>query len=370
MLFASCQKKEMPAAVNGNPVFLFDGTIGNDTLHYQAGANHLFLYTGFYKETSSGLLFLKSYFAPDNCTNCEPYLSIEIADHDSSSGMHLASTIQDLLHGGGAFYSYSYDSIMSSINTETFTFIPTIPPPGATYTWNFGDGTSSTVASPTHTFSGGGVRHVSLSILSGGSIDTLSNDIQTDFQSSCRVQFNVVPDSSLPGLTWVIANSSIFQYAWDFGDGHTGVGVTDSNIYSASGKYTISLTATAPSCTAIYRKHVFVNTSSSADASFSYTTAVNSVVTYTQRINTSACMIRYRKDGKEYASVKPDPSIDQSGKTVLQISGFEAYTPDANGNPTMKLRGSVDTYLYNQANGADSIRIQSKSLIFAVAYPK
>ena len=94
------------------------------------------------------------------------------------------------------------------------------------------------------------------------------------------------------------------------------------------------------------------------------------MVTYTQRINKSACIVRYRKDGKEYASVKPDLSIDQSGKPVLQISEFEAYTPDANGNPTMKLKESVDTYLYNQANGADSIRIQSKSLIFAVAYPK
>ena len=40
------------------------------------------------------------------------------------------------------------------------------------------------------------------------------------------------------------ADGTIADYAWDFGDGATGSGVTDSHTYAASGSYEVKLTVT------------------------------------------------------------------------------------------------------------------------------
>jgi len=39
-------------------------------------------------------------------------------------------------------------------------------------------------------------------------------------------------------------NGTPLTYSWDFGDGHTAVGLTSSHVYAASGGYTVTLTAT------------------------------------------------------------------------------------------------------------------------------
>ncbi|HNF72172.1 MAG TPA: hypothetical protein PLP34_07160, partial [Chitinophagaceae bacterium] len=98
VVLLSCSRKELPVPIDGDTVFHFRGTIGTDSIDYTAGINHLFLYTGFYKDTQN-LMSLLSYFAPDNCTQCEPYLSIEIKDTGSTASSNaLAGTIYDVLH--------------------------------------------------------------------------------------------------------------------------------------------------------------------------------------------------------------------------------------------------------------------------------
>ncbi|GBL34747.1 hypothetical protein EMGBS15_03420 [Filimonas sp.] len=85
----SCKKKEPPLPVNGSPVFKFIGTIGGDSVNYQAGVDRMYMYTGFYKDPQS-LMTIKSYFAKDDCSNCEPYLSFEVKDFDVTNTDGLA----------------------------------------------------------------------------------------------------------------------------------------------------------------------------------------------------------------------------------------------------------------------------------------
>ncbi|HNB82027.1 MAG TPA: PKD domain-containing protein [Chitinophagaceae bacterium] len=252
---------------------------------------------------------------------------------------------------------------------ESFTFYPQINTSGALYQWNFGDGTTSTLASPTHTFSGGGVRNVRLTLQYGGSTDSIVNPILTDYNSVCRTQFNVMIDTMSANAVVVTALSSALNHSWDFGDGQTGTGITDTNIYSASGAYTITLNSGSPSCSTSFKRHIGFGFLPVSNASYTYTTALNSLSTYSPRINNSACIITWKNKGATYRSYKNDSKLNQQGNVVLTIDSFEAYTPDSKGNPTLKIKGRVNTWLYNEANKNDSVKIVSNDLIFALAYP-
>lgn len=88
------------------------------------------------------------------------------------------------------------------------------------YNWQFGDGASSSAASPTHTYGSPGTYSERLVVNSGGVTASCSNTIRVfgDLAVECRakvafdrtIQFNAIPSFCL---------SSGCNYAWDFGDG-------------------------------------------------------------------------------------------------------------------------------------------------------
>ena len=368
--FFSCKKKEPPLPITGTPVFKFIGSIGNDSVNYQAGVNNMYMYTGFFKDIQN-LLTVKSYFGKDNCSNCEPYLSFEIKDFDVSNTNGLAGTIADLLQGGGTFNSYSLDSILTSTTVEIFHFIPQTNSVSSTYKWNFGDGGTSTMASPTYIFSAGGLNNVQLIRQGGGTIDSLVNTISTDFHSTCRAQFSAYADSSMPGYVYVNGFTPGFNpYAWNYGDGQTGLGMLDTNVYATAGKYIITLTATnSPACTSVFKQKVNTSFFPVMLANYTYTTNDDTINMLVPRINKSAFIITWKKNGKEYKSFKNTHGINQSGNPVFTFTGILPYNNNEHGNKTVLVTGTVDTYLYNQANWQDSIKIKSEQIVLAAAYP-
>jgi PKD repeat protein len=370
LVFFSCKKKELPLPIDGNPIFKFIGTIGADSVNYQAGINRMFMYTGFYKDPQN-LMTVKSYFGKDSCTNCEPYLSFEVKDFDVTNTNGLAGTIADLLKGGGTFNSFSLDSIFSVTNIETFTFIPQVTNANATYKWDFGDGGTSTQMSPNYIFASGGMKNVQLILQVNGSVpDTMVNQINSDVSSSCRAQFNMIQDSMVNKVV-VNAYPAGFTYMWDFGDGHTGQGQTDSNMYlPPATKYTITLTATAPSCTtSVFKQKVNFTSALLYPANFNYQTNVSTITASVPRVNKSAFIITWKKNGVTYKSYKNEPALNQSGNPVFTFTGITPYIKNAAGNSTVMVTGTVDTYLYNQADWHDSIKISSKNVVLAAAYP-
>jgi hypothetical protein len=133
-----------------------------------------------------------------------------------------------------------------------------IPPPGVTivrYTWNFGDGSSTTTGLPTatHTFRSPGSFVVSATAEDTiGRTGSASSNItvagpplpEADFVFSPTnpapgdvVHFNASTSTPSPGRT-------IVGYAWDFGNGQTGSGVAPSTIFPDLRSYTVTLTVT------------------------------------------------------------------------------------------------------------------------------
>ncbi len=89
-----------------------------------------------------------------------------------------------------------------------------------TYIWNFGDGTNSSLASPTKTYSSPGNYTITLIANNGSCIDSTSETIS--FQVKPTSSFSVNTSSQcLKNNTFTFTNNSTgaIGYLWDFGDG-------------------------------------------------------------------------------------------------------------------------------------------------------
>jgi hypothetical protein len=368
-LLLGCSKKEIPSPSNGAPVFYFDGHIDGESTTLQAGVNGLYMYSDYYRDDQN-LMSLKSYLAPQNCDTCEPYLSFELKDVDVSSGNTMVASLDQLL-GTNALHSFSMDSVVHSTVVETFQFIPHTSL--GTFHWDFGDGTTSSLPIPAHVFTGGGMRNVSLIHEYQGQTDTLSNWIDVTTESICRPQFEMTPDTITYMVSVYVSSIAAFpSYIWSFGDGTTGTGPTNTHLYQGNGIYPITLTGSGGSCgtaKAFTKKVAFGMGPSTFLANYSYSTSVSTLTAVMPRINASACIITYRKNGVEYKSYKNIKGVNQSSNVVFTLNGFTPYLPNEKGYKTAKINGSLDTYLYNQQNVNDSIRVVSNQVTLAVAYP-
>jgi PKD repeat protein len=121
-----------------------------------------------------------------------------------------------------------------------------------TYAWSFGDGSTGSGATPTHTYATAQTYSATLSVtdtygLTGSATATVTigNPIQPPTANAggpytgtagTAITFNGSGSTDPQGQT--------LTYAWDFGDGTTGTGVRPTHTYAAAGTYTVRLTVT------------------------------------------------------------------------------------------------------------------------------
>jgi len=124
---------------------------------------------------------------------------------------------------------------------------------GATaWSWDFGDGVTSTVQNPTHTYLEGGLYTVALTIIRAGRTDTLTQVDLLDVQvgaTAPTASFTGAPASGPAPLTVVFADTStgdVSGWTWDFGDGESSIQQNPTHTYIDPGTYTVALTAEGP----------------------------------------------------------------------------------------------------------------------------
>ena len=114
--------------------------------------------------------------------------------------------------------------------------------------WDFGDGTGSTVQSPTHVYADTGIYTVTLLVRN----NTTGCDYTRQYTINVvieKARFTAV-DSVICKNTAVVFNSqpnnpaNIASYNWDFGDGTTGTGANASHSYALAGQYSVKLVIT------------------------------------------------------------------------------------------------------------------------------
>lgn len=119
------------------------------------------------------------------------------------------------------------------------------------WTWDFGDGASSSAQNPTHTFDALGSYTVSLTAHNRHGSDTATRvDYVLVDVIPPVADFDATPTGGLSPLTVQFSDLSTgglpTTWLWDFGDGATSTQPSPSHVYTASGFYTVSLTVTNP----------------------------------------------------------------------------------------------------------------------------
>lgn len=127
--------------------------------------------------------------------------------------------------------------------------------PGLTvvgYHWDFGDGSTSDEATPTHFYTTAGVYNVTLTVLvinADGECcaRTITKQVQVEACDPCDLgKVNISYTTDECQLTYqftaLAPNSPGFVYHWDFGDGTTGTGHDVTHTYGSPGPYVVTLT--------------------------------------------------------------------------------------------------------------------------------
>lgn len=127
-----------------------------------------------------------------------------------------------------------------------------LTPGGATWLWDFGDGTTSTLQNPQHQYTDTGQHTVTLTVTTAaGCQSTITKPslikIQETTVELTGARGGCVPFSYIPQAT-INTLDSIASYLWDFGDGTTSTQKDPPpHLYNATGKYDLSLTVTTES---------------------------------------------------------------------------------------------------------------------------
>lgn len=144
-----------------------------------------------------------------------------------------------------ANFSHAPDTICEG---ESVTFTDLSTNGAVSWAWDFGDGGTSSAQNPSYAYNTAGDYDVTLivqnangcpdtmTVLNAVHVDPLPDpQFMGDTLTSCEVPFTVnFTDTSQGAISWL----------WDFGDGNTSTAQNPTNIYTAPGTYTVSLTIT------------------------------------------------------------------------------------------------------------------------------
>jgi PKD repeat protein len=120
---------------------------------------------------------------------------------------------------------------------------------GTTYSWDFGDGTTSSMESPSHTYTDEGMFTVVLSATN--TCGTTTSSLTLEINALPTAGFNSNSTTGCGPLTVEFNNASssnVTDWSWTF-DGGTPATSTEENptvTYATSGSYPVSLTVTSP----------------------------------------------------------------------------------------------------------------------------
>ncbi len=150
------------------------------------------------------------------------------------------------------------ESTCGTPNTQNFTCSRTDL---SSYLWHFGDGTTSTEASPTHTFTGVGAYTTYLTYTDPNGCSGSTNDLQFYVSKPLVIDFTT-PSTTVCGNTYVTFApttndpANIIWTNWNFGDGSSDY--YSGHNYPNPGTYSVTLTVTSLGCTATLTKTNFI----------------------------------------------------------------------------------------------------------------
>jgi PKD repeat protein len=121
--------------------------------------------------------------------------------------------------------------------TVAFTDASTDP---SAWSWDFGDGNTSTAQNPSYTYDSAGTYTVCLIVTNPCSADTSCTNITVTCATPVASFTSLSSDLT---VTFSDASSNTTSWSWDFGDGNASNSQNPTYSYSAAGTYNVCLTA-------------------------------------------------------------------------------------------------------------------------------
>ena len=119
-----------------------------------------------------------------------------------------------------------------------------------TYSWNFGDSATGTGVAPTHAYAAAGSYSLSLTVtdafgLTATALTTVTIVVKAPTADAGGPYSSAIGSPvTFNGAASVDPQGQMLTYAWAFGDGTNGTGVSPSHFYAAAGVFTATLTVT------------------------------------------------------------------------------------------------------------------------------
>jgi PKD repeat protein len=145
-----------------------------------------------------------------------------------------------------------------------------------TYSWSFGDGSTSTTQNPSHTYSAAGTYTATLTVTDSSSpAKTATSQVTTTVSAvgnPLAATASAVPTSGQIPLSVAFSGTATggtpsYSYSWNFGDGSaTSTAQNPSHTYTVAGTYTATLTVTDSSSPAKTASSTVTITASPLDA--------------------------------------------------------------------------------------------------------
>ncbi len=136
-------------------------------------------------------------------------------------------------------------AVNCTINKRQVSFTDQSTSPLA-WSWNFGDGNSSSAQNPTHLYASLGTYTVTLTATNGGCSHSVTQTIRlVDERPAFTANRVTICKNESIQFTGTVPNASnIVAWNWNFGDGGTGTGPTPTYTYPNAGTYTVRLVVT------------------------------------------------------------------------------------------------------------------------------
>ena len=135
------------------------------------------------------------------------------------------------------------ESPMSVQFSDQSTQNPTI------WSWNFGDGTTSDLQNPVHTYESAGIYSITLTASNADSTNTLTRTNYITALGVITASFTGNPTEGQAPLAVQFLDTSTggpTAWTWDFGDNTTSDVQNPRHVYEAAGNYSVTLTASNP----------------------------------------------------------------------------------------------------------------------------
>ena len=185
------------------------------------------------------------------------------------SSVYCDSVVIGCIGGQGSCQAdFFVDDSLSNCPTFAFYDMSSSSAGISSWSYDFGDGNTSSSANPSYTYVSNGTYNVCLTIIANDSCSsTVCENVVVNCiggQGSCQASFAVDDSlSNCPTFSFYdmsTAGAGISTWSYDFGDGNTSSSANPSHTYAANGTYTVCLSIIASdSCTSSYCQTVVVN---------------------------------------------------------------------------------------------------------------